>query len=449
MSFSLRDKQIREVLDYDREISKRAYNLELKWAKQINETYLAPDRQEKAVAFQIDQYFIKLRNALDVVIQEYSSTRQEQPINEIVKQYQLLIAYLNQYIERKPLNQRDISIIEDKFDLLTSSVQNIASIADAEQWKGANAMNTLVDILEYHNYIPLTDSSLSKTPSKRLIVTDPVIMGNPIMRQENVYVPREEMEIQTPAVDNKAIKRFINALTIGKLNDIIDNLPEEQSRPLILKLNEKKTLKDKKDYLREVSKEIEFSEIFMDLIIKERELKMKQQEETGVAWDEFAREQGGPASPPQTAAEFRKLQTQEAKSALREDFVRAKELGASVENWEELANREPAPMNEEREEMVKEEGQGRKKKEKKYGGDNEGILGGLPGGVRTALVSRPNDYKPITIGRPFSEEELTLPMKMQFLNQTDTHRLYDDDEPVINSQNNYKKMKKKLAKQRD
>ena len=108
-------------------------------------------------------------------------------------------------------------------------------------------------------------------------------------------------------------------------------------------------------------------------------------------------------------------------------------MGAAVESWEDI----DVPV-----------GEGRKKGTK-YGGTNEGFLGGQPGGFRTALAYKPSDSAPIVIHKPLSyndEVDVSLPMKMQFLNMTDTHRLYDDDEPVVNSQSQYKKLKKRLAK---
>ena len=418
-SFSLRDHQARIALDYDRDIAERAFNMSKKWIKQFNETYLAPDRQEKAVAFEIDNYFIKLQNACDVVLDSYYSSRDEQPTAEIVKIYNLLVAYLNQYIARNPLNQRDWSIIEDKFDLISVPVGKISAIADANGWRGRETMATLNDLLEYHNYVSLDNRSLKQMPlDAQKFAVPSVRFDVPLVPQENVYVPRgSEMETQTIQPDQMRIKQYIKSLTAGQINVIVSKMPREQSETLQLKLGETKRIKDKRSILQQQAEnDLGFADLLME------EIRAVPQSASSAY----------PA--PQTEADFERLQREEQLNADFMSFLAAEELGAG-----------PAPPSEE------EEGSGRRRS-KKYGkGTPEGILGGLPGGMRNALALRPIDRRPLNLDNdmPDDEVDLSLPMRMQFLTTTEKYRLYDDDEPQINSQSQYKKMKKRLAKLRD
>lgn len=419
-SFSLRDKQARMALDYDRDIAERAFNMSKKWIKQFNETYLAPDRQEKAVAFEIDNYFIKLQNACDVVLDSYYSSRDEQPTAEIVKIYNSLVAYLNQYIARNPLNQRDWSIIEDKFDLISVPVGKISSIADANGWRGRETMATLNDLLEYHNYVSLDNRSLKQMPlDAQKFAVPSVRFDTPVIPQENVYVPRgAEMETQTIQPDQMRIKQYIKTLNANQINVIVSKLPREQSETLQLKLIATKKIKDKRSILQQQAEnDLGFADLLME------EMRAVPPQSASSAY---------PA--PQTEADFKRLQQEEQLNADFMAFLAAEELGAG-----------PVPPSEE------EEGSGRRRSKKHGKGTPEGILGGLPGGMRNALALRPIDRRPLNLDNPFADDEvdLSLPMRMQFLNNTEHYKLYDDDEPQINSQSQYKKMKKRLAKLRD
>jgi hypothetical protein len=421
-SFSLRDKQARMALDYDRDIAERAFNMSKKWIKQFNETYLAPERQEKAVAFEIDNYFIKLQNAADVVLDSYYSSRDEQPTAEIVKIYNSLVAYLNQYVARNPLNQRDWSIIEDKFDLISVPIGKISAIADANGWRGRETMATLNDLLEYHNYVSLDNRSLKQMPLDAQKFSVPSVrFDTPILPQENVYVPPRgaEMETQTIQPDQMKIKQYIKSLTATQINAILDKMPEEQSTVLFAKLADKKKIKDKRSILQQ---QAESDLGFADLLMEEMQAVPPRPAASAY-----------PA--PQTQADFERLQREEQLNADWEAFLAAEELGAEFN--------EPPPEEE--------EGSGRRRSKKHGKGTPEGILGGLPGGMRNALALRPIDRRPLNLDNPMpdNEEDLSLPRRMQFLTTTEHYRLYDDDEPQINSQSQYKKMKKRLAKLRD
>jgi phosphoribosyl-ATP pyrophosphohydrolase len=248
-----------------------------------------------------------------------------------------------------------------------------------------------------------------------------VRFDTPILPQENVYVPPRgaEMETQTIQPDQMKIKQYIKSLTATQINAILDKMPEEQSTVLFAKLADKKKIKDKRSILQQ---QAESDLGFADLLMEEMQAVPPRPAASAY-----------PA--PQTQADFERLQREEQLNADWEAFLAAEELGAEFN--------EPPPEEE--------EGSGRRRSKKHGKGTPEGILGGLPGGMRNALALRPIDRRPLNLDNPMpdNEEDLSLPRRMQFLTTTEHYRLYDDDEPQINSQSQYKKMKKRLAKLRD
>jgi hypothetical protein len=246
------------------------------------------------------------------------------------------------------------------------------------------------------------------------------------------------MEVRTPVIDKKAIKRFISTLSATKINRIVNEMPEEQGNELQAELGLIGTLKDRRTFLQQEAKNnLAFAEIMMDQLQRASPSKAAVDEELGYY------------PSPQTEADFARLQREEEAYARQIAINRANQYGAAVSSYEAIAARPPPPSPSEFSPLIKQEkGEGRRKSGK---GTPEGILGGLPGGMRNALALRPIDRRPLNLDSdmPDNEVDLSLPMRMQFLTTTDKHRLYDDDELVVNSQSQYKKMKKRLAKLRD
>lgn len=135
---SLRERQIREVLDEDLRHRQEVVRRQFKQAKLMNETYTPPNRFEKKVAFAIDKYFLELQKYADMAVNsvateegvEQASFINEDALRGLLSIYNELVAYLDTYMAGNPLNQRDIAVIENKFDALQPAISNLADRAD-------------------------------------------------------------------------------------------------------------------------------------------------------------------------------------------------------------------------------------------------------------------------------------------------------------------------------
>ena len=116
---NLRDRQIREALDEDLNYYRQVLDREFKQARLMNETYAPPNQQEKQVAFQIDRYFTKFQQEADMITNGFANDVIEDP-SALISAYQELIGYLEVYARYGTLNQRDISVIENKFDAIVT-----------------------------------------------------------------------------------------------------------------------------------------------------------------------------------------------------------------------------------------------------------------------------------------------------------------------------------------
>ena len=65
---SLREREIREILDEDQKYNRVRFENEKKNAAINNITYSPPKKFEKAVAFEMNKYFIKIQAAIDKAI---------------------------------------------------------------------------------------------------------------------------------------------------------------------------------------------------------------------------------------------------------------------------------------------------------------------------------------------------------------------------------------------
>ena len=141
---SLREREIREILDEDQKYNRVRFENEKKNAAINNITYSPPKKFEKAVAFEMNKYFIKIQAAIDKAIN--NST--EQNFIDIVEAYRLTIEYIDAYANKRGLVQRDISKIEDKFDSISNSINHVVDLC-----RGRNFIFTLKKLENIKNNI--------------------------------------------------------------------------------------------------------------------------------------------------------------------------------------------------------------------------------------------------------------------------------------------------------
>jgi hypothetical protein len=125
---SLRDREIAEVLDEDLKAYKEVYKRSFHQARLMNESYAPPNRFERAIGFQIDKYFSELLAAIDLALEAGQAGYADQ----VLSLYSQLIDYIQRYTDRNTISQRDISIIEDKFDTLKPGLYHLSGLAEDE-----------------------------------------------------------------------------------------------------------------------------------------------------------------------------------------------------------------------------------------------------------------------------------------------------------------------------
>jgi hypothetical protein len=198
---SLRDKQIREILDADLRSYNEVLKREFKQARLMNESYAPPNRLERRVAFDIDKYFIELTKSLDALITEYanSDTIDNAQILTLLSTYDTLIAFLNRYASTNPLNQRDLSTLEDKFDALLPNLEKVAEIADDENSPLSQRLNALYDLIENRNYISLKGNVEEVKGRKQMLVDREADAENPFF---NPGSDEPEMSVEYRSKDD-------------------------------------------------------------------------------------------------------------------------------------------------------------------------------------------------------------------------------------------------------
>jgi len=533
---SLRDRQIREVLDEDLKAYRQVYVRELKQARLFNESYTPPNRFERQVAFQIEKYFIEFQSYLDDVIN--SNQPGQIPISDggaIINIYSELIAYIDSYQSRNALNQRDIATIEEKFDGLIPTLSQVVNIAQEQGWRDSGVLEELYSMVEDRVYLPLK-VALDRLPSRKKMLVNrlgysvaedrqrakqqeafernqAIARGADArdMRQDFkrgvlppeyeqgdfVYVPpdMEEDEKGVPPSMKPAAatpkrrggpkkhsyyKRFVDMIESlaevnGKEDLIADRsvLESKKIGPLRNLLASVSGLKKGSPAYKELLNNIESegpatpAEAIQDVAAVE------QQEGFGA----------GKPRQPRPTAECLPAVMRRQKSPTENIVFEIKEGGATKKKLREKKRREkllnhPAPIassSSESDSSSESEGEyavdafAQQPTRHRYVGgshrfairrDGGGLsggfgmtedeMGGLPKGMRKALVLRPVDKRPApkhygSVGTP--EQDLSIEKRMYFLNQLDTHRVRDEDEEKdFNSIANLRKMMEKRLK---
>jgi hypothetical protein len=517
---SLRDRQIREVLDEDLKAYRQVYVRELKQARLFNESYTPPNRFERQVAFQIEKYFIEFQSYLDDIIN--SNQPGQIPISNggaIINIYSELIAYIDSYQSRNPLNQRDIATIEEKFDGLIPTLSQVVNIAQEQGWRDSGVLEELYSMVEDRVYLPLK-VALDRLPSRKKMLVNRL--------GYRVAEDRQRANQQEAFERNQAIARGADARDMrqdfkrGVLppeyeqGDFVyvppDMEEDEKGAPPSMKpaaATPKRRGGPKKNaYYKRFMDEIEAQaeangtqDLIADRSVLEGKkigplrnllasvsgLKKGSQEYKEL----LSRIEGeGPATPAEARQDEAAAEQQEGfglpavmrrqKSPTENIVFEIKEGGATKKKLREKKRRQkllnrPAPTASSSDSSSESEGEyavdafAQQPTRNRYVGgsqrfairrDGGGLsggfgmtedeMGGLPQGLRKALVLRPVDRRPApkhygSVGTP--EQDLSIEKRMYFLNQLDTHRVRDEDEDKdFNSISNLRKMMEKRLK---
>ena len=430
---SLRERQIREVLDEDLRAYREVLNREVKQAKIMNETYAPPNRFEKRVAFTIDQYFLKLqRHADDIVNRLVNGDLKETGVKDLLYSYQELIAYLDTYASFNAINQRDKAIIENKFDGISNQVVQINNYADNLGWRTKDLLLELSDNLDYRTYLPIANLPFNKgvvsTEMKERGFNDPLqgVEREAYVGFQDEYRSRDDdpFALSLPRLQEseKEMEERIETAEVERLTQIMERAPRKRFElPSRAIPPTPRNRKEADAYVATLDlKEVRFlaKELgFLDEINAKR----------GNIRARITR--------PQKLAMFI-LREQ----GIRTMLPREQEATPEPEQLLEEVEGDAGPAEEEEEELI---GVG-------FGlrgrGEAEDMMMGLPYGYKRSLRLRPMDRAPVHFKTQDERGErgLSLEDRMQFLNQLDTKPIKDDMK--VNSTGTYKKSMSEKAK---
>lgn len=238
---SLRDRQIREILDEDVKYYNEALKRQFQQVRLMDESYAPPNKLERQVAFRIEEYFIELNKLIDEMISGDGNK-----ILDITSTYDKLIAFLDNYASRNPLNQRDLATLENKFDEITSKIEQLATIATENNNPQANKLNALYNLLEARDYISLSGNTDEVLGRRQMLVDrQQAPINNPFYRTfnitpqtetplrsfENIMNDRTERNIEFEREADDEVQNYREQLRDERRQSQLEDEPEEERRP--------------------------------------------------------------------------------------------------------------------------------------------------------------------------------------------------------------------------
>lgn len=432
---SLREREVREILDEDQKYYLARFELEKKAVRLMNESFAPPNRFEKAVAFNIDKYFIDLRAAIDNVL----ASQAEADASKVIQLYEQVVRYIDAYAEKRGLVQRDISVIEDKFDGLSLSIQNLVYMSTSSGWRITEKLVNIEENIENRTYsyqdIDLPVKLLTQ-PGEPAPIDVANVIDEPVAEFQRSPVKPERIQVRefeprrpqrpedypssiyfnTPEVRQdlyefavSMVPKLITPEDISEeefikysLADLFDYLafkrrnPGVQVEPASIEISTAKLLPGKRTSFQNALKTIE--RFYFQSLTKDQEDEyVKDAESRG-----YPRGEGMP--------NFAKQMSHNEGLVLPKKKGRGKKMLGGISNTEDIDI-------------------------------------GLPQGMDDAIKLRAVDKKPSKEIHFAPDNHLTLDKRMYFLNQLDTQAIRDEDEPEMNSTKNlYKAMERKLKK---
>jgi len=442
---SLRDREIREILDEDRKYYRQVLEREFKQSRLMNETYAPPNLQEKQVAFQIDRYFLRLQEESDKLLNGLVAGTPEDA-QDLFSAYQELIIYLQTYAKYGTLGQRDLAVIENKFDAIAPQIEQIATASASRRLKDASLLQQLASILDNKHYVLLRGASVSIPEVSNLqrerqrverqrertlppTYSDSDIEPKPLAQLFRQASARERTPFleASPSVSESegSYQRLPSGTEAVQTESEAETGRPQWSSPLQFEGEGPQTLREAKEYLSTLS---------------EPEYKILKNE-LGIST---------PRSTLSKKTILRIWRLRERNMMTMDDAVQ-REAEADL----------PPVIPEDNEEMIEYgnegaegpqpemEGDGRRRSHgmKIGAGEAEDMMFGRPAGVKKAMFLRPMDRRPVHFKTADQRKEvgLSLEDRMSFLNQLESKPV--KDELKINSIHTYKKAMSEKAKQ--
>lgn len=442
---SLRDREIREILDEDRKYYRQVLEREFKQARLMNETYAPPNLQEKQIAFKIDRYFLRLQEESDKLLNGLVAGTPEDA-QGLFSAYQELITYLQTYAKYGSLGQRDLAVIENKFDAIAPQIEQIATASASRRLKDASLLQQLAGILDNKHYVLLRGASVSIPESE-----------SPARESYRQRVERERE--RTVPLDSGSEREPLAQLF--RQSSARERTPFQESPEEDTAYPTETEVESETDVNRRARWGVP-REATTPMPSGRPALKAWLKTLTPQEWIQLSSDTG-------VLRELRESQTgntagirQRATIPQIERIWRLKERGiitmpASAQREADL----PPVVPEDDEEMIEYgnegaegpqpemEGDGRRRSHgmKIGAGEAEDMMFGRPAGVKKAMFLRPMDRRPVHFKTADQRKEvgLSLEDRMSFLNQLESKPV--KDELKINSIHTYKKAMSEKAKQ--
>jgi hypothetical protein len=428
---SMRDAQIREILDEDLRAYKEVYKREFHQARLLNESYAPPNRFERGVGFQIDKYFSELQQAIDVVLETQDNA--DAPL--VLSIYSQLVDYIDRFTARNTISQRDISVIEDKFDKIEPSMYSLAALAEARRFRLSNELDAVQQMIEDRTYLPIKFEMEQVKANPQMLINRNEYR---LEKREREFAPaRADFGPRPRAVSPKRAasptpapasprKSRITLPEIFKLKELMKELAQSEGVQLPPNFNQ-------------IKKQSELKQIYFDILQIDR----KDKAYVSVADKQFKK-----------LVSDASAAVQEKQASRQTPALAAADAPPEYNVFDEPA---PEPQVGFGENIILSIGEKPRRKGRKHrqrfgaamfggiGGDTEGEMGGLPAGFARGLEIRPHDRKPLTryaadIGLDGMDQDLELKDRMYFLNQLDSHAVpTEDNDFKLNSIQNLRK----------
>lgn len=430
---NLRDREIQEILDEDRKYYRQVLEREFKQVRLMSETYVPPNIQEKRVAFNIDKYFLILQQESDKLLNALVAGTVEDATG-LFNAYQELITYLLTYGQYGTLGQRDLAVIENKFDAIAPQIEQIATAYSDRDAKQARELIKLASILDNRHYVLLR--------SDKVDIPEPIKQTAKEKYRQRVEAQRERVSPLESGSEVEPLAQMFRASSARERTPFLASTASSASEgsyklvpsgteseatsrraqwapPPQPSLPAPNTKAEAKDYVSRLTPE-EWKQYSTQLGINRRQKAATKDDGVRIY---LLKEQGLLKTPLAVQrAEIREMAAPPLPIEDDEEMIEYGNEGAE------------GPQSEL-------EGDGRRRDHgfKIGAGEAEDMMFGLPAGMEKAMFLRPMDRRPVHFKTADERKEvgLSLEDRMSFLNQLDSKPV--KEELKINSIHTYKK----------
>jgi len=215
----IRIRQMREVLDEDRNANKQSFQRSVKVQQMTPQTTDTRVPIEGRVRYNINGLFNKFRLQLEDTIDDYNDGVRLTGVQEIISSYNNIINYISAYTKTYNMTTQDKSYIEQKFNELLEYVNTVGQIARTDRPVDLNDMEELVNMYPTRQPVGVSSRVVSARTGLVPVVAD----------QDAVYAEAKDefnnifLEIENDVNLNQQEKDNLSV----ELSDIYDRYREQ------------------------------------------------------------------------------------------------------------------------------------------------------------------------------------------------------------------------------